>query len=680
MPNQRLHSEQKSDSPTQGKNDSPETPSPILYPRLFALIIGINNYKSASIANLLGAVPDADAVRDYLLGQVGIPISQIRILRDSEATRSAILHGISAFLDDERIKKGDPILIYYAGHGSKSSAPSGWEARGGEIQLLVPYDQSSLDAGGKVHGIPDRTLGALLTRLAGEKGDNISVILDCCHSGSGTRADDGESTYMVRSVEIEAIPFDLDKDVWSLQSLSYEDRATAIATGFAHSGLRSHVLLSACGAEERALERDGRGLFTKALIDALLEHGTDKLTYADVVQRIANLPTQHPQCEGVNQNRIHFNAIATGQRHILHKIRKHGDIYIMSAGTAQGVTKGARFAVYKEKYPSVQGKPLGTVIASSPGNAETKMDAFPPGSDFPLDMEGFALQTRTGAEESLRIHIAVDSEFASEFEARSKEMQESDPAWRTIIRTEKEKAELGIALEKGRIVFNILDRYTTQHGLTRMPFPVARTVDAVLPVVRSAAHFYWHLRRKPGSEARSGMRKFVDIEFTQLKGSEEKFDGHLHPVLHKYGPNLNCNNKIDLQIKDTARYGLKIVNKSEVALYPALFYFDSSNLSIEPYYEPPTAKGIVDAPLRKQSSLTIGYGDSGSIPREYFLRDGQKLDVGFLKLFLSTEYVDWSHISQPSPFDNTRASKQAPVNYPMIWDTIVVPIIQRGTS
>ena len=123
----------------------------------------------------MGAVPDADAVRDYLQKHLGVPSSQIRNLRNSEATRAAIIDGIKAFTLNGEIKEGDSILIYYAGHGGSTGTPKGWEVGStGKIELLIPYDHSSpLEGGNHRHGISDRTLGALLSHLAVEKGDNI---------------------------------------------------------------------------------------------------------------------------------------------------------------------------------------------------------------------------------------------------------------------------------------------------------------------------------------------------------------------------------------------------------------------------------------------------------------------------------------------------------------------------
>ena len=143
--------------------------------RLSALIIGINEYESLNVPNLLGAVPDADAMRDYLQQHLHVPSSQIRILLDSEATRAAIIAGIEAFSLSKEVEVGDPILIYYAGHGGSVDTPKGWEVGGtGKVELLIPYDHSSsLEDGNHKHGIPDRTLAALLSQLAKKKGDNI---------------------------------------------------------------------------------------------------------------------------------------------------------------------------------------------------------------------------------------------------------------------------------------------------------------------------------------------------------------------------------------------------------------------------------------------------------------------------------------------------------------------------
>ena len=112
-------------------------------------------------------------MRDYLQNDLNVPSSRIRNLRDGDATRDAIIGGIKAFSTNDEIKEGDPILIYYAGHGGWANTPKEWsDWNTDKIEFLVPYDHSSLDDD-PIHGITDRTVGVLLSQLAIKKGDNI---------------------------------------------------------------------------------------------------------------------------------------------------------------------------------------------------------------------------------------------------------------------------------------------------------------------------------------------------------------------------------------------------------------------------------------------------------------------------------------------------------------------------
>ena len=85
----------------------------------------------------LSASSDANALQDSLQKHLAVPNSQISNLRDSEATQSAIIDAINALTTDARIQRDDPILIFFAGHGSPASNPVGWESGGSEIQRLV---------------------------------------------------------------------------------------------------------------------------------------------------------------------------------------------------------------------------------------------------------------------------------------------------------------------------------------------------------------------------------------------------------------------------------------------------------------------------------------------------------------------------------------------------------------
>ncbi|KAI0030607.1 peptidase C14, caspase domain-containing protein, partial [Vararia minispora EC-137] len=158
-----------------------------------ALLIGIDNYASADLNSLPGVVNDVNDMKSFLTGAFdsvdGFALD-IKVIRNQEATAEKIRSAVESLRTNDVIKRGDPILIYYAGHGSTLPPPEGWPGHDVEIQCLVGYDAFCSERDGKylVEGVvPDRTLAALLHRLADAKGNNITVILDCCHSGSGTR-------------------------------------------------------------------------------------------------------------------------------------------------------------------------------------------------------------------------------------------------------------------------------------------------------------------------------------------------------------------------------------------------------------------------------------------------------------------------------------------------------------
>jgi hypothetical protein len=148
-------------------------------PVMHALIIGINKYKNAdndNITNLRGAIADSTEVERFLIHDLHVPPENIVHLNDSCATRGRIVNEIERLARNPQIQPGDPILIYYAGHGGLAPAPSSWPTNS-NIQMILPHDflpQTSEKEWEQ--GIPDLTIGALLQQIAKEKGDNIVCI------------------------------------------------------------------------------------------------------------------------------------------------------------------------------------------------------------------------------------------------------------------------------------------------------------------------------------------------------------------------------------------------------------------------------------------------------------------------------------------------------------------------
>ena len=280
------------------------------------------------------------------------------------------------------------------------------------------------------------------------------------------------------------------------------------------------------------------------------------------------LRSQNPQCEGLFQTRILFDGKASGHDRVLYKVRRVDNQYVMAAGTAHGISDGAQFGVYKDR--ESKGTQLGIIVARQTDPCTTTLDIVSDAFN-PLPEEGYALQTRIGITEGLRLHVHSTNAPPSLIETLQRTTSQK------FLLVEKEKAELSFTFEQEGVVVNILDSFVAALGLTRMPFYIESNADAISDVIHAAAHFYSYLRRKSKIQALHGQ---IDVIFTEVVQSKEEYDDYLQPVIQPIGPNLNREHIIDLQVQNDKMYGVKITNNSDMALYPSLFFFDNSDLSI----------------------------------------------------------------------------------------------------
>lgn len=148
----------------------------------FALVIGIDKYNNPlkdgqNVPALQGAVADANEIQNYLLAH-GVPSDHIQNLRSPNtedsipATKDNIIKALSD-LKTMEINPGEPILIYFAGHGGQTPAPKEWPTEGGMIQCLLPQDVDKDSQGQIINIIPDFVVAGLLAELAEVKGNNI---------------------------------------------------------------------------------------------------------------------------------------------------------------------------------------------------------------------------------------------------------------------------------------------------------------------------------------------------------------------------------------------------------------------------------------------------------------------------------------------------------------------------
>lgn len=141
-----------------------------------AVLIGINRYRIPG-ADLRGCVNDVKNMQSVLTRSYGFKGDDITVLTDFAATKKGIESAIRKLVQGGR--KGDVLLVHFSGHGSNVPDDDGDEADGRD-EILCPTDLDWKN--------PMRDDWLRKTFDSMRAGVSLTVITDCCHSGTITRA------------------------------------------------------------------------------------------------------------------------------------------------------------------------------------------------------------------------------------------------------------------------------------------------------------------------------------------------------------------------------------------------------------------------------------------------------------------------------------------------------------
>ncbi|KAG2007359.1 hypothetical protein CC2G_015053 [Coprinopsis cinerea AmutBmut pab1-1] len=639
---------------------------------VYALIIGINTYLAKNEFNdLSAAVSDADSVQSFLLNRLKVPSSHIINLRNTEATRAAILQAFDDLIKITAEEPNPAFIIYYAGHGARAEKPVEWESwatSGTYIELLCPCDIGVIrEDGSVVEGIPDRTICAQLNKISFLRGNNITLILDCCCS-AGLNRSANDAQYTPRRIENPPpISPQTDTEIITEDEETTGTRSLSTAAGFIGKYNDSHVLMAACGREQSAYEHEGKGLFTRQLLGVLQRSGSLTLTYDALLARLKMPAWQTPHFEGKNLNRLIFNVRGSRSDPFLIPVQRTKNengtyTYTLEAGLAQGIEPNSRFDAYKENILNRgeggrRNPVLGSLIA-------TKVDAFTsvleplPEQKFPVPAEQtFFARWSDPSRQPVYIYSKDKDWINSIFPP--------DVAQRlgVMIADKEDQASLVLTPDPTEDVV-----YFDRNDTLAKPFIGSRfhhTVNKTPPepiheVVRAWRHFYYHL-------SRPSPREFPEVRMELNYLKEEEEDDEL--ILVRTGKNLIEGEPAYVEVKtvhDTEEeegyVGMTLFNDGDNYLYPHIFYFDPNDLTIVQWETTQHGAGAakfkpmgVDCPLPPHSTLPLGYGTGGE-PWQFEFEDGKEKDLGFFKLFITASPANFSSIRQDSPFEATRSS------------------------
>ncbi|ETW77198.1 hypothetical protein HETIRDRAFT_429511 [Heterobasidion irregulare TC 32-1] len=544
----------------------------------FALIIGINEYKSNDVHNLNGCVNDANLIYTFLRETHQVHDSHIVYLKNEAATREAIIGCIKSHLiKNDNI---DTMILF-------------------SFTTLVMAAESLLRWGGILMTIKSK-LSVLMTS---------TVIFDSCHSGGIAR---DPAAGNVRAIRNPApILNKIDSDILASTSQSSQG-------GF-RTAISSYVLLAACRQEESAREDLGspcHGIFTASLHRALTESYGQRITYAKLMARVVSLCTgQIPQYEGA------FNRFLLTLKHenvIEYDVTVSEDgKYTINAGRIHGVTKGTEFAVRPKGEPSVAllADKVGATLSTLVTSPEKGQPSFPNGtisvlSKFASDDAGlkvFVNSTRhPNLADGLR-HLA-NTVYSS-------------PA-RFLLWDQRPTADVEITQDSnGDFIIERLDSLTQKYSKPIFQPKIKDDLNALSSKLSVIAHFNYHLRRQHAGQMLCDVSNptsddpmtGVTLELHRLVEGEYMVDSH--SLLFK---NVAC----QTYDKD-AQYAIGIRNHSSKALFPYVFSFDPSDYEIQLIYHPESPTMSPPLAVMDQNSnmkpFIIGPGPHGSGPINFTL-------------------------------------------------------------
>lgn len=335
----------------------------------WALLIGINEYPFLGLQSYLkGCVNDVEVMSKALVDQFRFPQENLTILRNRQATQGGIRAAMNALA--ERIGEDDVVVFHYSGHGSRMRDLNG-EGEDGMDETIVPHDSGRSTEN---RDIRDGEIYDWILRLT-EKTPYVTLIFDCCHSGSIVRDAFGEQS--------RSVPPDLRlPEGFSAPPSQARTRSASLASpkkapsGWFPVGER-YVVLAGCSHFESSYEvkvGEGEGIrhgaltyyLTQALADARSGN-----TYLDIFERVAPRVTslyqfQHPQLEGVRDREI-FGIRMIEPMRFVPVLGRNGDQVSLGAGASGGLTAGSVWEIYPSGTKEEGGTSLGEVKLTAIG-------------------------------------------------------------------------------------------------------------------------------------------------------------------------------------------------------------------------------------------------------------------------------------------------------------------------
>lgn len=356
-----------------------------------ALIVAIGNYPEPRKNGwpVINSENDLPLIKSALIENQQFSESNVQVLVDSQATKKAIIDALDKLIASSR--KGDIVVIHFSSHGEQLEDDNNDEIDGLD-ETIVPY-------GAKYSATPDNyeemAAGYIRDDLFGDKviqlrnklGKNgdLLVIIDACHSGSGTR---GVETAKIRGGNAPMVSnrFSAKKFSNVEDNQVFKESSTARLSDDASS----YVLISGAQAKEVNYEcyddNDNPVGSLSYSFSKAISSLKGNITYRGLFAQIENImrekaPKQKPVLEGDGIDRELFGGKYQKQQpyfSVNRSFSKDANV-VLNAGFVSGITRGSVINFFPAGTTSTNGKkPLNTgkVTTVSSFTSTVKLDSL----------------------------------------------------------------------------------------------------------------------------------------------------------------------------------------------------------------------------------------------------------------------------------------------------------------
>ena len=356
-----------------------------------ALLIGVQYSENAL---KLHTKPDVDAIERTLeLPLYGFQKEDIVRLDTPETTTKKAIEDAFQSLA-ARVKVGDIVFIHYSGHGSQVPAAHPETEPDGRDETIVGSDHTETHDAEISDDQIDEWIHAIDSPA--HKPLSLTIVMDCCHSGTGTRDGVGLprklSKKYAKSLPVSTVSFKAG------EYLGQQGNAAA---------LDNVVVIGACRSDEVAKESitptGPMGALSRALVECMTTGGFGPQApcrdiIADVASRLRTYnPNQTPQLEGNGLQKFLGGAFQHAAAFV--PVDKGSDPVhrTLKAGFLTNVQVGSVYALYKSGKPEPD--PVDLVCAMK----VTSVQPF----ESTLELVDDSTLTRTKLSEATSVHAVL---------------------------------------------------------------------------------------------------------------------------------------------------------------------------------------------------------------------------------------------------------------------------------